>query len=170
MPGTGVSFLKKSEMNTGIREVSRKDIDGLKTVLDSSELFPSELLDDMITDYLDNPSSKDIWFTYIEEETPVSIAYCAPERLTEGTYNLYAIAVRKDYQGNGIGKQMMLYIEDLLRKKGNRILLVETSGASGFELTREFYKKCNYTKEAIIREFYAERDDKVIFWKKLSDD
>lgn len=169
MPGVGVSFQKNSGMKKNIREVFRKDIDGLKTVLDSSELFPSELLDDMISNYLENPSSNDIWFTFVDNEEPVSIGYCAPERLTEGTYNLYAIAVRKDYQGRGIGKQMMLYIEDLLRKKGNRVLLVETSGASGFELTREFYKKCNYTEEAVIREFYSEGDDKIIFWKKLSD-
>ncbi|MEQ9266362.1 MAG: GNAT family N-acetyltransferase [Balneolaceae bacterium] len=156
-------------MEKSIRVVSQTDIEALKLVLDSSELFASELLDDMISDYLENPSSNDIWFTFADNEEPVSIGYCAPERLTEGTYNLYAIAVRKDYQGQGIGKQMMLYIEDLLRKKGNRILLVETSGASGFELTREFYKKCNYTKEAVIREFYSEGEDKIIFRKKLSD-
>ncbi|MEW7292706.1 GNAT family N-acetyltransferase [Aquimarina sp. 2304DJ70-9] len=155
-------------MKQRIRKIEKEDIPALKSVLDSSELFPSELLDDMISDYLTNPSSKDIWFTTTNKGTPISLGYCAPERLTEGTYNLYAIAVEKNAQGKGIGKEMMNYIENLLRKNGNRILIVETSGTNEYKLTREFYKKCNYTQEAVLREFYAERDDKVVFWKKLN--
>lgn len=87
--------------------------------------------------------------------------------MTEGTYNLYAIAVYKELQGNGIGKQMMAYIETQLRNKGHRILIVETSGKPEFELTREFYIKCKYIKQAIIPDFYEDGDDKVVFWKKL---
>ena len=154
-------------MQKVIRKVQKEDIPELKKVLDSSELFPSELLDDMIRDFLNNESSIDIWFTTIDQGKAVSIGYCAPERLTEGTYNLYAIAVHKDLQGNGLGKEMMIYIENVLREKDNRILIAETSGKEEFELTREFYKKCNYTQQAIIPEFYDEGDDKVVFWKKL---
>ena len=154
-------------MTEGIRKVKKEDIETLKGVLDSSELFPSEMLDDMIADYLNNPSSEDIWFTKVENGTPISIAYCAPERMTEGTYNLYAIAVQKDYQGNGIGREMMSYIESLLQEKKNRVLIVETSGLPEYDLTRAFYDKCNYQKEAVIRDFYQEGEDKVVFWKKL---
>ena len=152
-----------------IRKVIREDISDLKAVLDSSELFPSDLLDDMISDYLENEASTDIWFTSTKDHKPVSIGYCAPERLTEGTYNLYAIAVHKDYQGTGVGKRMMEYLEDTLREMDGRILIVETSGKPDFQLTRDFYIKCNYTKQAVIPEFYEEGDDKVVFWKKLRD-
>ncbi|RNC87864.1 MAG: N-acetyltransferase [Winogradskyella sp.] len=152
-----------------IRKIEKGDITELKKVLDSSELFPSYLLDDMISDYLNNKNSTDIWFTTIRHGKPISIVYCAPERLTNGTYNLYAIAVHKDQQGNGVGKKMMEYIENTLRENGNRILIVETSGKAEFELTRDFYIKCNYIKQAVIPEFYEEDDDKVVFWKKLTE-
>lgn len=151
-----------------IRSIKRQDLPYLKSVLDSSELFPSEMLDDMISDYFDNGESRDIWFTSVVDEIPVSIAYCAPEKMTEGTYNLYAIAVEKKNQGKGIGREMMAYLEDLLRTKRGRILIVETSGLPQFELTRKFYDQCNYKRQALIPEFYDVGEDKVVFWKKLT--
>jgi len=154
-------------MNQTIRKVKLEDISALKEVLDSSELFPSEMLDDMIADYFNKADSEDIWFTTIQERKPISIGYCAPERMTEGTYNLYAIAVRKELQGQGVGAGMMRYIEDQLRESGHRVLLVETSGLPEYALTRKFYDQCNYQREAVVRDFYQEGEDKVIFWKKL---
>lgn len=153
---------------SNIRMVNKSDVESLKEVLDSIELFPSEMLDDMIADYFTNPESQDIWFTAEENGKPISIGYCAPEKLTEGTYNLYAIGVRGDIQGKGTGRQMMDFIEDHLRQNGQRILIVDTSGTEAFQLTRKFYENLNYTKEAVIRDFWEEGDDKVIYWKKLS--
>lgn len=150
-----------------IRPIERGDLPDLKNVLTSSELFPAELLDDMIADFFDNEDSADIWFTVVDEDRAIAIAYCAPERMTTGTYNLYAIAVHRDHQGKGIGKQMMAYLENLLQQSGHRILLVETSGLADYALTREFYHKCQYTQEATIRDFYDAGEDKVVFWKKL---
>ena len=154
-------------MNVVIRHIKDTDITDLKKVLDSSQLFPSHLLEGMIHEYLTNTSSKEIWFTAEDKGKAISLGYCAPERLTEGTFNLYAIAVDKAYQGKGIGKQMMNYIERTLLQNGNRILIVETSGDPSFHQTREFYGKCNYVRQAVIPEFYAKGEDKVIFWKKL---
>lgn len=154
-------------MKTSIRPIKEEDINHIKVVLDSIELFPSDMLDDMVYDYLNNPNSEDLWFTATIDDIPISIGYCAPEKLTEGTFNLYAIGVKKDIQGSGIGSKMMAYIEDQLKEQGHRILIVDTSGTSDFEMTRQFYKNLDYKKEAVIRDFWAEGDDKVVFWKKI---
>lgn len=150
-----------------IRLVNKSDVPYLKKVLDSIELFPAELLDNMIYDYLNNNESEDIWFTETNNNTPVSIGFCAPEKLTEGTYNLYAIGVRGDIQSKGTGSRMMTFIENHLVKNGHRILIVDTSGTDDFKSTRKFYEKLGYIKEAVIRDFWEEGDDKVIYWKKL---
>ncbi len=150
-----------------VRMVTQSDITDLKQVLDSIELFPSEMLDNMIFDYLNNPETEEIWFTASENSRPISIGFCAPEKLTVGTYNLYAIGVRRDIQGKGIGSKMMAYIEDYLKEKGGRILIVDTSGTDDFRKTRMFYEKLNYSQEAVIRDFWKEGDDKVVFWKKF---
>ncbi len=162
-----LKYKNQISLKEQIRSVQKVDIDALKAVLDSSELFPSEMLDDMINDYLTNPESTDIWFTTIRDNQPISIGYCAPEKMTDGTYNLYAIAVTKELQGKGIGSNMMTYIENLLREKGHRILIVETSGKAEFKNTRQFYLNCDYVQQAVIPEFYEAGDDKVVFWKKL---
>ena len=151
-----------------IRKIEKGDLDALKVVLNSIELFPAEMLEDMISDYFENPNSQDLWFTATLNETPIAIAYCAPEKFTDGTYNLYAIGVKGDLQGKRIGSQMMKFVEDELKQQGQRILIVETSGANEFLLTRKFYEDLNYNKEAVIRDFWKEGEDKVIYWKHLT--
>ncbi|MEL6141346.1 MAG: N-acetyltransferase [Bacteroidota bacterium] len=154
-------------MNLFIRAITKEDINQLKIVLDSIELFPSTLLDEMIAGYFNDPATPEIWLTAVDNNEPISIGYCAPEKLTAGTFNLYAIGVKSELQGQGIGRQMMTYLENHLKKNGQRILIVETSGTNDFALTRKFYEQLGYIKEAVIRDFWSEGDDKVVYWKKL---
>ena len=151
---------------TKIRSIVPGDIPALKQVIDRNELFPSQMLDGMVSDYFDNPETSDLWFTF-EKEKPVAIAYVAPEKMTEGTWNLYLIAVAPDLQGKGIGRSIVQYVENTLRAKGERILLVETSGLDEFKRTRIFYDKCGYEQEARIRDFYQAGEDKIVFRKSL---
>ncbi|MBP9882247.1 MAG: GNAT family N-acetyltransferase [Chitinophagales bacterium] len=154
-------------MNEKIRPVSQADLDQIKRVIDSSGLFPSENLDEMISDYFNNSETEDIWFTCIVNNTPTAIGYCVPEKLTEGTYNLLAIGVLKESQGKGIASEMMKHIEHLLKQKGGRILIVETSSDDAQIAARNFYKRIGYTQEAVIRDFWKDGEDKIVFWKKL---
>jgi hypothetical protein len=57
--------------------------------------------------------------------------------MTEGTWNRYLIAVHPDVQGTGVGTAMLHHIEQLLATRGERVLLVETSGLDSFALVGE---------------------------------
>lgn len=151
---------------TSIRPTLPEDVPALKTLIDALGLFPGEMLDDMMADYFTNPDSRDCWLTD-DESGPVGVAYYAPERLTEGTWNLYLIAIQADQQGKGRGAAMMRYVEQALRERGERLLLVETSGLPSYEYQRAFYRRCGYTEEARIRDFYQAGEDKIVFWKTL---
>lgn len=151
-----------------IRMIGKGDISALKGVLDTIDLFPSELLEDMMSDYLENPESTDIWFTELAGDVPISIGYCAPEKLTDGTFNLYALGVKSDIQAKGTGERMMNFIETYLKTRGSRVLIVDTSGTDAFASSRAFYEKLGYHKEAVIRDFWEDGDDKVVYWKKLN--
>ncbi|MDP5338081.1 MAG: GNAT family N-acetyltransferase [Nodularia sp. (in: cyanobacteria)] len=111
--------------------------------------------------------SQDIWLTD-DENIPVAVAYLAPERMTEGTWNLYLIAVHPDHQQQGRGTALLAYVEQMLAERGERLLLVETSGLDSFEYVRAFYRKSGYDEEARIREFYKAGDDKIVFRKALT--
>jgi GNAT superfamily N-acetyltransferase len=152
-----------------IRPTVAADLPALKQVIDSNELFPSEMLDDMIAAYLANPASGEFWLTDDDDKDggPVGVAYCAPERMTEGTWNLLLIAQHPTRQGQGRGTAMLKHVEHALASRGERVLLVETSGLPTFERTRTFYLKNGYDQEARIREFYNVGEDKIVFRKAL---
>jgi hypothetical protein len=74
-----------------IRPMTRDDLPGLKTIIEANDLFPAEMLDDMTAGYFRNGAGGEMWLT-VDEDGPVALAYCAPERMTEGTWNLLLIA------------------------------------------------------------------------------
>jgi|GEM_PF-5614657 len=57
-----------------IRPVVAQDVAALKGIIDASELFPSEMLEDMMSNYFDNDESQDIWLTGAIEDRSVAIA------------------------------------------------------------------------------------------------
>ncbi len=152
--------------NPIIKATSTDDIAGLRAVLDGTELFPSEMLADMLTSYLAGESEA-FWLTCHINGEAAGLCYTAPEDLADGTWNMLALAVRPDLQGKGLGAALVRAAEQRLIDKGQRILIVETSGTDDFALTRKFHAQNGYEEEARIRDFWAEGDDKVIFRKAL---
>lgn len=150
-----------------IRPAQPADLPAIEQILQTIELFPPEMLGDMMAPYLTDQDSTDHWFVAIEEEHAVAFGYAVQEQLTEGTFNLLAIGVEAFRQGKGIGKQMMAYLEEHLAAKGGRILIVDTSGAEDFAPTRKFYHQLGYAEEARIRDFWAAGEDKVTYWKRI---
>ena len=150
-----------------IRPVVRADVPSIASIVDAT-LFPADLLDDMIAPYFQNEGCTDIWLVHDQGDGPIAVVFCEAERMTEGTWNLLAIGVLPDHQGRGIGAGMVAYLETMLAARGERILIVETSGLPEYERTRRFYRTLGYVEEARIRGFYAAGEDKIVFWKSLA--
>lgn len=151
-----------------VRPLIPNDLPSLKSVIDRVGLFPSDLLGGMVEGCLSGATPEEIWLT-AETDGPVGLAYCAPERMTSGTWNVLLIAVDPDAQRRGVGKALMAHVEARLSAEGHRVLLVETSGLPAFEGARRFYgDRMGFDEEARIREFYDRGEDKVIFRKALS--
>ena len=150
-----------------VRPTQTSDIAALQQVLDSTELFPSEMLPDMLAPALEIGDEDHLWLTVLAGEAPVGFCYAMPEQMADGAWNMLAIAVDAGRQGKGHGTALVAALEDRLRSRKARILSADTSGAEDFAPTRGFYAARGYAEEARIREFWGPGDDKVVFWKAL---
>ena len=144
-----------------IRPMVPGDLYAMKEVIGATGLFPAELLEGMVTPDSD-PGA--LWLV-AEQTKVVALAYCAAERMTNGTWNLLLIAVHPDHQGTGVGSALLTRVETEVRDKGAHLLLVETSGQAEFAATRRFYQQRGFTPEARIRDYYQPGDDKIVLRK-----
>ncbi len=153
--------------DVAIKPTTSADIPALKAVVDQTELFPGEMLPEMLSPFLGGEAEA-VWLTAHLGDVPVGLCYAVPEELTNGTWNMLALAVLPAHQGDGVGGALVKRLEDDLRSQGVRVLIADTSGTDAFALTRRFYAKSGYSEEARIRDFWDAGDDKVVFWKGLA--
>jgi ribosomal protein S18 acetylase RimI-like enzyme len=85
---------------------------------------------------------------------------------TDGTWDLYWLAVDPAAQGHGVGSALVEEMEHRLRGKA-RLIAVDTSGRPDYIPTRKFYEARGYKAIAVVPDFYAPGDDQVIFTKAL---
>lgn len=153
-----------------IRPTTPNDTNALLTLAEATGLFESNQIEElalMLNQHFSNETdSQGVWLIDYDNE-PVGVAYVAPERMTDGTWNLYLIAIHPDHQKQGRGAVLLRYVEQMLAERGERVLLVETSGTHDFEYVRAFYRNNGYAEEARIRDFYTDGVDKIVFRKLL---
>lgn len=87
---------------------------------------------------------------------------------TDGTYDLYWLAVDPAAQGRGVGTALVRAVEEKLADRGARLLVVETSSRPDYEGTRRFYARSGYMEAARVRDFYAPADDRIVLTTRLT--
>jgi len=90
-----------------------------------------------------------------------------PHALTQGTYDLYWIAVDPIAQGRGVGHALLARAESEVQACGGRLLLIETSDTPVYAPARRLYEASGYRREATVHDFYAYGDSLLIFAKHL---
>jgi GNAT superfamily N-acetyltransferase len=103
-----------------------------------------------------------------EDDGLAGYACYGPTPATEGTYDLYWLAVHPDAQGRGIGRALVHAVEAKLIARGGRLLLVETSSRADYAGTRQFYARSGYVEAARVRDFYAPADDRILLTTRLT--
>src|SRR3954464_9485975 len=126
-----------------IRPTTPDDTDAVLALAVAAGIAPpgeTQALAEVLADSLGGKLGPDhLWLTD-DDDGPVGVAYYAPERMTDGTWNLYMLAVHPGRQRQGRGTALVRYIEQELAARGARLLLIETSGLGSFERTRAFYR------------------------------
>lgn len=96
-----------------------------------------------------------------------SIVLYRPEEAAERAFDLTMIAVRPDLQGGGRGAALMRHAERDLRQRGQRLLVVRTSGTTQYDQTRAFYRRLGYSEHARVPDYWSDGDDLVLYTLKL---
>lgn len=124
----------------------------------------------ILDDYFAGDSGPDhACFTDERDGRVVGYVYLGAEEMTDRTWYVWWIAVDPSLQGRGAGRDLLRFAEDEVRRRGGRVLFVETSGLPVYEPTRRFYLKNGYDREAVLRDFYRDGDDMVVFRKRLAE-
>ena len=149
-----------------ISSASSADIPALEGIVAETQLFPSEMLADMIAPVLGGETAA-FWLCARRDGETVGFCYVVPEEMAPGAWNMLALAVLPRLQGQGIGTALVAAAEARLRANAARLLIVDTSGIDAFARTRQFYAQAGYDQEARIRDYWAAGDDKITFRKRL---
>ena len=85
---------------------------------------------------------------------------------TTGSFDLYWIAVHPRAQNAGVGRALLAATERAIALLGGARIWVETSGRAQYAPTRTFYERCGYRIAAVLDDYYAPGDAKVIFFRR----
>lgn len=86
---------------------------------------------------------------------------------TQASFDLYWIAVHADFRGRGLGKQILREAESAIAGAGGKRIYIETSSQPKYKPTQGFYINARYELEAVLKDFYAPGDGKMMFVKAL---
>jgi len=126
-------------------------------------------VDELWDDYVQRGDQADYHFlVYREHGTILGYACYGDHALTEGTWDLYWIAVSPAAHGRGIGHALLASTEAGIAKRGGYLVLVETSTTPAYAPARRLYQSAGYTLRATIPDFYARGDGLALYSKHLS--
>jgi ribosomal protein S18 acetylase RimI-like enzyme len=135
------------------------------------EFLPREVVvaEELIDSFLTSSQESGYHILVAETDGKVMGYICYGETpLTEGTWDIYWIAVDRTLQGKGIGGALMRETENKIRELKGRLAIIETSSKPDYNKTRRFHSSQGYSEIAVIPDFYTVGDGKVIMIKRLN--
>jgi len=153
-----------------IRPLHREDRLPLKTMLEATRVFTVPEIDiamELIDAVLDVPGQQDYVIAVYDHGGPAGYYCIGPTPGTDGTFDLYWIAVDPLRHGHGIGSALDRHAMAYIRSPNGRLIIAETSSTPRYDLTRRFYQTRKYAELARIRDYYRPGDDLVVYGKIL---
>jgi ribosomal protein S18 acetylase RimI-like enzyme len=158
-------------MKINIRPMTHKDKPRITKILHSTPEFKlSEVAvaEEVIDSYLKDSFSSGYHILVADVDSIVTGYICyGPTPMTEGTWDIYWMAVAREKQDQGIGSALMESAENEIVRAEGRLAIIETSSTPAYEKTRHFHLSHGYEIVARIPDFYAPGDAKLILQKRL---
>ncbi len=154
-----------------IRSLHPADVPAAVALAVASDLFPPEeagVVETLLGGFVAGRADEGHTCLVDDEDGELrAIAYYEPVAATDRAWELLMIGVHRDRQRQGLGARLLGRVEDDLRGRGQRLLLVQTSADPAFDRARAFYAALGYDEEARVRDYFADGDDMVLFRRAL---
>ena len=153
------------------QQIEPSDLGAILNIVQSSGFFSPaeiELACELASDRLEHGLQSSYQFLFAEDNGQV-IGYTCYGLIpaTTGSYDLYWIAITETRRSAGLGKDILSKTEEIILNTGGQHIYAETSSRSQYAPTQRFYESCGYLAEAVLRDFYATGDSKLIYSKVL---
>ena len=164
---------KEHQLSDGMRTrpLRKEDIAPIQEIVRSSGNFTDEEVrtaGELVEESLQKGESSGYIVAVLEAGGKVRGYVCyGPAPMTDGVWDLYWIAVDARIQGKGYGRTLLRFVEEDVRKRGGRMIMIETSSQEKYARTSRFYEAAHYTLAARIPNFYKVGDDKLMYLKEL---
>ncbi len=159
------------ELLTFRQEVLQSDAQRVRELTTSTGFFMDAEIDvavELVEERLSKGESSGYYFVFAEQGGRVVGYTCfGPIPCTMASFDLYWIAVHDSCRGQGVGKALMRKSEECIAAMGGTRVYIETSSRAQYVPTRQFYFACGYQEAAVLADFYAPGDGKVIYLKVL---
>lgn len=158
-------------MNVDVRPLVPDDKPAVMQILHSlPEFYPQEVVvaEELIDAYLESAERSGYHVAVAQSGNEILGYICfGPTPITQGTWDIYWIAVSPLSFSRGIGTMLLQYAENEIRDNRGRLILIETSSRTIYAKARKFYQRHNYKVICRIADFYATADDKIMYLKKI---
>lgn len=157
-----------------LRDLDRPDRAALEALVRAVELFSDAEKDvamEVLDAHLADPG-RDYHALGAFSPGDVLLGYACygPTPCTDGTWDLYWIAVAGEARDRGIGTLLMAEVERRIAERRGRMVLIETSSRPEYTPTRSFYERRGYAVVARVPDFYSTGDDRMIFVRSFDHD
>ncbi len=155
-----------------IRKLKKEDKPALMDILHNTPEFTADevtIAEEVIDGSLDNPGKSGYFSLAAENDEGVFTGFISygPVPMTQYAWDIYWLAVRREFQGHGVGAALLKAAEENIVQAGGRMAFIETSGKAQYDKTRRFYLTNDYKEICDLPDFYAPGDNKVIYQKIL---
>jgi GNAT superfamily N-acetyltransferase len=148
-----------------------EDLEDVKIITASTGFFYDYEVDvavELIQDKLAKGEASDYKFIFVEADGR-TVAYSCYGHIacTKNSYDLYWIVTHNDFRGKGYGRLLLKETENKIKEAGGMKIYAETSSLPKYEPTRKFYLSSLYIAESVLKDFYNDNDDKIVYVKRL---
>ena len=159
-------------LSTRIRVLKEADREKLQFILVATGAFVPAEIDvamELIDIFLRNPGQKDymIHCAVDDRDQPLGYVCHGPVPMTEGTFDLYWIAVSPDSQGLGIGSKLIEFLNETIRSQSGRMILADTASVASYQKTHRFYESNGFREVARVPDYYHQGNDRITYCKRL---